>query len=458
MKSWGCRAVPYCLVAPENDTLRIHYAKKSAMKLHIENFAKISSADIGFDGLTVIAGKNNTGKSTVGKVLYVFFRALSQMPKRVMRDRMDAVVRAFLRNVDRRISLEQAQQLLDGSVSVESVYSQLKETDRNDALQLLLTPLPEGGLSDFSKNDIIKTIAEVKSMEDRTIAGKLAYQVLDCVFHGQTKPLREVDGDAVLQLFVHGERNEMRFGKGGSSIHHATQLVKKVRFIANPDVLSLLNIRDLYSNKAYAKAFEKYTLELAQELAAGPLLSVAEQEVAQAKLAEIFSLLDGKISGDFKLDDDNDFALLEDGNERPTKVQNLSMGMKFFVLLRLMLLHGVLQDRDVLILDEPENHLHPEWQVVYAHVLVLLQKVFNLTVLVTSHSQFFVNALQRLAISENIMDKTHFYISKLDERRLGFCTFEDVTNSTGQIFRSFNKAYGDISHISKEFRDGDFEE
>ena len=41
MKSLECRAVPYCQVAPENDTLHIRYAKKSAMKLHIENFAKI---------------------------------------------------------------------------------------------------------------------------------------------------------------------------------------------------------------------------------------------------------------------------------------------------------------------------------------------------------------------------------------------------------------------------------
>ena len=49
---------------------------------------------------------------------------------------------------------------------------------------------------------------------------------------------------------------------------------------------------------------------------------------------------------------------LEDGNVKPTKAENLSMGMKFFVLLRHMLLHGVLRDRDVLILDEPENHLH----------------------------------------------------------------------------------------------------
>ena len=40
------------------------------MKLLLRNFAKIKEAEIRFDGLTVIAGNNNTGKSTVGKVLF----------------------------------------------------------------------------------------------------------------------------------------------------------------------------------------------------------------------------------------------------------------------------------------------------------------------------------------------------------------------------------------------------
>ena len=38
------------------------------MKLKIQNFAKIKDADIILDGITVIAGKNNTGKSTVEKI------------------------------------------------------------------------------------------------------------------------------------------------------------------------------------------------------------------------------------------------------------------------------------------------------------------------------------------------------------------------------------------------------
>lgn len=46
------------------------------MKLIIDNFAKIKKAEIVFDGITIIAGKNNSGKSTVGKVLYGIFNSL----------------------------------------------------------------------------------------------------------------------------------------------------------------------------------------------------------------------------------------------------------------------------------------------------------------------------------------------------------------------------------------------
>ena len=40
------------------------------MKLKIRNINKIKTADIKLDGLTVIAGANSSGKSTVGKLLF----------------------------------------------------------------------------------------------------------------------------------------------------------------------------------------------------------------------------------------------------------------------------------------------------------------------------------------------------------------------------------------------------
>ena len=419
------------------------------MKLHIENFAKISSADIEFDGLTVIAGKNNTGKSTVGKVLYTFFRALSQLPKRVLKDRIDAVVKAFERNVNCPVSAEQAQRLLERKASVPEIFAEIKSSSsRDNPLQeLFASTLPEK-LSDFPKNDIEKTIERVMSASDREIAGNLAHQVIDCVFHRQIHPLRPTSGDARLVLTVHGEENEMVFGRGKRSITHRTGLVKKVRLIANPDVLSLLNVRDLLLNKGYSKAFEKYTLELAQELVRESRLSAAEEEAVRGQISELLAMLDEVIHGKIVLDDERDFALLEDGNDLPTKAENLSMGMKFFVLLRLMLLRGVLRDRDVLILDEPENHLHPTLQIVYAKILVLLQRQFNLTILVTSHSAFFVNALQRFSLRELEPHTAHFYLSKEDAENPGFVTFDDVSRKTGPIFREFTEAYALTDRLS----------
>ena len=53
------------------------------MKLNIKNFAKIKEADIIIDGITVIAGENNTGKSTVGKIVFSLFNALSEIDNKI---------------------------------------------------------------------------------------------------------------------------------------------------------------------------------------------------------------------------------------------------------------------------------------------------------------------------------------------------------------------------------------
>ena len=42
-----------------------------------------------------------------------------------------------------------------------------------------------------------------------------------------------------------------------------------------------------------------------------------------------------------------------------------------------------------MILDEPEIHLHPEWQLAYAELIVLLEKKFDLSIVVTTHSRDF---------------------------------------------------------------------
>lgn len=53
---------------------------------------------------------------------------------------------------------------------------------------------------------------------------------------------------------------------------------------------------------------------------------------------------------------------------------HISVRIKSFILLKVLLDKGILKEKDILILNEPEIHLHPEWQIKYAEIIVLLQK------------------------------------------------------------------------------------
>ena len=61
------------------------------MKLHIENIAKIEKADIEINGITVIAGENSTGKSTVSKVLYCLFETFKDIEAKISNEKRQSI-------------------------------------------------------------------------------------------------------------------------------------------------------------------------------------------------------------------------------------------------------------------------------------------------------------------------------------------------------------------------------
>jgi len=56
------------------------------MKLSIKNVGKLKEADVEINGITVIAGENNTGKSTIGKALFSIFQSLYKLDDQIIRE------------------------------------------------------------------------------------------------------------------------------------------------------------------------------------------------------------------------------------------------------------------------------------------------------------------------------------------------------------------------------------
>ena len=103
----------------------------------------------------------------------------------------------------------------------------------------------------------------------------------------------------------------------------------------------------------------------------------------------------------------------------PIAAQNVSTGLKAMAFLEYAIRIGAIQRNDILIFDEPEINLHPEWQVVYARALVVLQKIYGLTLLITSHSPYFIRAIECFSDKYEIMDKLNVYLMEKSDERNG---------------------------------------
>ena len=113
-------------------------------------------------------------------------------------------------------------------------------------------------------------------------------------------------------------------------------------------------------------------------------------------------------------------------------MHNLSTGMKSFIILKMLLEKGCLKNKDVVVLDEPEIHLHPQWQIAYAELIVLLQKQFDLSVVVTTHSPYFVDAINLFSCKYETDSKVNFYLSILEEEA---AVMENVTDNIDLIYK-----------------------
>ena len=61
------------------------------MKITIKNIGKIKEATVEINGITVIAGENNTGKSTVGKALYAVFNSFYNVEEQIRKEKIQSI-------------------------------------------------------------------------------------------------------------------------------------------------------------------------------------------------------------------------------------------------------------------------------------------------------------------------------------------------------------------------------
>lgn len=117
---------------------------------------------------------------------------------------------------------------------------------------------------------------------------------------------------------------------------------------------------------------------------------------------------------------------------------NTATWIKSFGILDLLDQADNLNSDSLLILDEPEVHLHPEWQVRYAELIILLIKERDLSVLITSHSPYMIKALSKFSKEKDKVNAS-FYLAEKN-KNWGF-NINDKTNDINIIFEKLAEPF-----------------
>ena len=279
---------------------------------------------------------------------------------------------------------------------------------------------------------VYKNTNELLNLPENTIILEIVSRYFKKVFHSQMESVTvDEAAETRVSLDIKGKQEQLFFKNNCcKEIVDNVKIIHKAIYIDNPFVIDELS-RNQHSilNPMNELLIDLITSK-SQE---GILDGVVETVRAKEKLNDIYETLQSVIDGEVLISpSDGEYYLKNSDFSEPIAFQNLSTGMKSFVILKMLLEQGCIKEKDVIILDEPEIHLHPQWQIAYAELIVLLQKHFDLSVVVTTHSPYFVDAINLFSCKYGTDSRVNYYLSSNVGNTV---TMENVTEKIDLIYK-----------------------
>jgi len=429
--------------------------KEFSYHLSVKDCRAIKSAEIDLSEITVLTGVNASGKSTIARM----FRDLVEMSAEYERllavqiwevrmgewryaltgglnIRTDAVI--SLRK--RKIAADIAKGTLTLPVAIEVLYRALKDVlkdIRNDPDEALLVQRLrrilnlEGGVDAILNSFEVDASTTLDKFNER--CKRRSYVVYrDLMFDNALKEgsvsLKEGSRIVFSNDSVHDALEEMTFVK------RAIYIESPLKSIPQTITSTELNMGDVFTR-------------IKEDVGLGPL----------GRLEELRAVVSGEVDYQREYNEDIRTILGRDGywtylrsDGGRFSLDNCATGIKAMSILSILYSKGWLDAETLLIIDEPEAHLHPQWVVEYARILLLLSRRFRVRILLASHSPDMVNALHTIGTALNMGDAMCFYLAEEDKSDRFKYNYRALGNRVGDIFKAYNASFGRIDEYAKE--------
>ncbi|RSX49799.1 AAA domain, putative AbiEii toxin, Type IV TA system [Bifidobacterium castoris] len=390
------------------------------------------------NGITVLVGENGTGKSTICRTLYATVKALRKNTDDIRRSRADSLFTLLL---DYCLRTDRTDTITAPiGQAVEEMADELaalgpERTDRATVTRLLDRFLPPDDTEEDGKERtlLIDRLCKRLSFGDAEVLDRVRADVLR---REHITNRDDTDGWMELENAGRGPDRLTVGGHVGSDADAATPPIGwggDVTMLDGPRLLDgMVRSSIPHRNPWLRKPDDGHAADLRDKILAGGETDAVTQLAVDDAISRTLRSLRAHAGGELLIDRYG-LKFKEDGVGRDLDMRDVSDGRKTFIMLLRLLGDNRIGEDDVLILDEPEIHLHPEWQLDLADMLVELRRAFNLTILVSTHSPYFLEALETYAARHGIADDMTCYMTR--RKAQGGCVCEDIT-------RNLEKAYG----------------
>ncbi len=434
---------------------------KSKFSVALKDIRAVKEAEIDLNGITVLSGENGCGKTTIAKLLYVFLKT---------------------------------------SVNYNSVVFDLFSRDLSNSSSLLSDFIPrkknDDLFSDVDEPDLFDIRESIPHISDSTssetyisdvILPKL--KLIRQKYEEQEYYLTNIAFSRLVQLY------KRRVGKTNAKTviellnDYETYMLSRLQEISNLRKIHSLNVFSSqltkYFNEDTAKwnyTFKEFDSNLIEKKSKSVILQKSFSDVIYIDVPTVFDsdfyrtpsrnsvisdLRDMLVNARESIGNDSISSAIEESlkgkisrkddmfskifvytakNGQTIPLSQAASGLKCFAVLERLYANGCLREDSMLIVDEPEVHLHPRWIVEYARVLVLIQKYLHTTILIASHNPDMISAIKYISEKESISDSLAFYIAEeIDSDGFGKYKFKNLGTDIEEIFSSFNIALDRIN-------------
>ena len=410
------------------------------MKLSIRNVGKLKEADVEINGITVITGENDTGKSTVGKVLWSVFNGFYEIDEKVYNEKvseLEKIIDEIIKeNVYKNLSTDYNSFFEIFNSTREKIAIEFLKGNKNyseDEIKIIINNYKKD-LKIENISNFVQEINETLKISDKEIIKVIVSRVMNKEFHNQINAVfsKEKMNIGEINLKIKDKEIDLKIENNEiSDVQNYFLINKETMYIDNPFILDSYDFED-----------ENHQTHLATNVFSENENSVISEIKVKKKLNNIYQKLNSVLSGEILENKNSKFVYRKNGEDIDLK--NLSTGLKTFAIIKMLLQNGTLEENGTIILDEPEIHLHPEWQLKFAELIVLLQKEFGMHILLTTHSPYFLNAIEVFSERHKIDDKCKYYVA---ENEGNSSIIKDVTGNTREIYRKLARPIQDLENI-----------